>query len=45
MKPVVQQLSADARLKVTDFLLAMIYADRTVSPGEVKLMEKIKARS
>jgi uncharacterized tellurite resistance protein B-like protein len=41
LKPTIQQLNADARTKVTDFLLSLIYTDRTVAPAEVKVMEKI----
>ncbi|MDI1337502.1 MAG: TerB N-terminal domain-containing protein [Lacunisphaera sp.] len=41
LKPTIQQMNAEARAKVTDFLLTMIYTDRTVAPAEVKVMEKV----
>jgi len=43
LKPTIQQMNAEARAKVTDFLLTMIYTDRTVAPAEVKVMEKVYA--
>ena len=41
LKPTIAALSPEARQQITDFLLSLVYADRDVQPGEVKVMEKI----
>jgi uncharacterized tellurite resistance protein B-like protein len=41
LKPVIATMSAEERRRVTDFLIALVFADRTVTPAEVKVMEKI----
>jgi uncharacterized tellurite resistance protein B-like protein len=41
LKPTIERMNSETRLRVIDFLLAMVYANRVIAPGEVKLMEKI----
>jgi len=41
LKPTIERMAMDTRLRVIDSLLAMVYADRVIAPEEVKLMEKI----
>ncbi|MBI2517495.1 MAG: TerB N-terminal domain-containing protein [Opitutae bacterium] len=41
LKPAISALSEEKRQRVTDFLLTMAFADGTVAPGEVKVMEKV----
>lgn len=41
MKPLIATMSPEERRRATDFLIALVFADRTVAPAEVKVMEKI----
>jgi hypothetical protein len=43
LKPTIERMNSEMRLGVIDFLLALVYANRVVAPGEVKVMEKIYA--
>lgn len=41
LKSVITACSENDRQRVTDFLITMAFADGTVAPGEVKVMEKV----